>query len=399
MRDVMKHRGGERQVMIDQGMKRRGFVALAVLTLLAGCKVIPKGEVTPPTPQPTATPTADTLPTDSERHRVALLVPMTGPNAAVGQSIANAATMALLDTNAQNLRVTTYDTTTGITAAADKAIADGNRLILGPLLSEDISAVASRAQAAKVPVISFSNDESAAGRNVFIMGSLPSQSVARVVGFAHGQGVSKFAALVPRGEYGDRASSALISASRSAGGSVVASESYDRSNTSVTSAAQRLKAKGGYDAVLIADGGRFALRAAPEVKPADSTARIIGTELWSGESTVLSAPALNGAWFAAVADNRFRQFSTSYKTRFGAQPYRIATLGYDAVLLTLRVARAWKPGKEFPTDQLLDRGGFLGLDGAFRFNRNGVVERALEVREVRAGGVNIVSPAPTKFED
>jgi branched-chain amino acid transport system substrate-binding protein len=57
-----------------------------------------------------------------------------------------------------------------------------------------------------------------------------------------------------------------------------------------------------------------------------------------------------------------------------------------------------RPGTTFPTSRLSDRGGFLGLDGPFRFN-NGVIERAFEVREVRAGGVTVVSPAPEKFDD
>ncbi|MCB2079795.1 MAG: penicillin-binding protein activator [Novosphingobium sp.] len=386
--------------MFNGVFNRRKVVSVAALALLAGCKVIPKSGPEAPQPPPTTAPTPDTLPTDTERHRVALLVPMSGANAAVGQSIANGATMALLDTNAQNLRVTTYDTSSGAAAAADKAIADGNKLILGPLLSDNIPAIVARARPAGVPVISFSNDASAAARDVFIMGSLPSQSVERVVEYARGQGVTSFAALVPRGEYGERASSALMSAAKARGGRVVAMEAYDRSNTSVTSAAQRLRTKGGYQAVLIADGGRIAARAAaPLTEGNPDTTRILGTELWSGESVVTSSPALNGAWFAAVADTRFRQFSSSYKSRFGGQPYRIATLGYDAVLLTLRVAREWRVGREFPSARMLDKGGFIGLDGAFRFNGSGAIERALEVREVRTGGVNVVSPAPTRFAD
>ena len=377
---------------------RRKLIVMAGIVLLAGCKVIPKGDVAPPAPAPTTAPDPDKLPTDTERHRIALLVPMSGANAAVGQSIANGATMAMLDTGAQNLRLTTYDTSVDPAGAADKAIADGNSLILGPLVSEDIAPVIARARPAKVPVISFSNDSGAAGKDIFIMGTLPGQSVDRVVNFARSKGVTTFAGLVPRGEYGDHASAALMSAAKASGGSVVAIESYDRSNTSVTSAAQRLKTKGGYQAVLIADGGRTAARAATEVKAGDKV-RVLGTELWSGEAAVTASPALAGAWFSSVADTRFRQFSSSYKTRFGTQPYRIATLGYDSVLLTLRVARDWKVGTEFPTARMLDRGGFLGLDGAFRFNRNGIVERALEVREVRTGGGDIVSPAPTRFDD
>ena len=378
-------------------LNRRRIVALAAIALLSACKVIPKG---PPEvgPSPVVDTGPDVLPADTERHRVALLVPLTGPNSAVGQSIANAATMALLDTNAQNLRVTNYDTTLGASDAVRKALADGNKLILGPLMSNDIPPVITVARAAKVPVISFSNDASAATRDVFIMGTLPSQSVIRTVAYARSQGLTKFAALVPAGEYGDRAGAAYLSAVRANGGTLVASETYDRGNTSVASAARRLVAKGGYEAVLIADGGRVAAQVAPILKPAAGAGpRLIGTELWSGEALIATTPALRGAWYAAVADTRFRQFSTSYRTRFGAQPYRIGTLGYDGVLLSLRVAREWKPGTIFPTTRLYDPGGFLGLDGAFRFGRDGVIERALEVREVRAGGVTVVSPAPARF--
>jgi len=390
----MEQLGREQQAMFDNRLNRRKLVTLAALALLAGCKVIPKGPVAP-TPTPGGVPSGE-LPTDSERHRVALLVPLSGKNAAVGQSIANAATMALLDTNAQNLRVTNYDTSANAAAAATRAIADGNKLILGPLLSSNIPAVTAAAQRANVPVISFSNDETAASRNVFIMGVLPSQSVTRTVKYARTQGIRNFAGLVPQGEYGQRASSALLSAARAEGGSVVAMETYDRSNPSVTAAARRLREKGGFDAVLIADGGRIAALSAPLLK-SGSTTRLLGTELWSGESVVASTPAIRGAWFSAVSDTRFRQFANSYKSRFGNQPYRIATLGYDGVLLTLRVAREWQPGATFPTARLVDPDGFLGLDGAFRFNRNGVIERALEVREVRSSGVATVSQAPSTF--
>jgi hypothetical protein len=39
-----------------------------------------------------------------EVHRVAILVPLSGPNAPVGVSLANAATLALVDTNKQGVR-------------------------------------------------------------------------------------------------------------------------------------------------------------------------------------------------------------------------------------------------------------------------------------------------------
>lgn len=382
--------------MIEGRFSRRRMMALAGVTLLAGCQVVPKGvpDSSGPAQQ---VPNANTLPADQQRHRIAILLPSGGVNAAAAQSLVNAANMAVLDTNATNLRITTYDTSSGPADAAARAIADGNKLILGPLMSEDVAAVARIARPARVPIIAFSNDAGVSGRDVFIMGSLPNQSIERTVNWAKSKGVRRFGSLVPEGDYGLRANAALNTAVMEAGGTVVASEVFARSNPSIISAAKRLKSKGPLDAVLIADGSRFAVLAAPQLRPRGVGPRLLGTELWSGDSGALTSPSLRGAWYSAVSDGRFLQFSESYRNRFGAQPHRMATMGYDAVLLTLRVARSWKPGTTFPTAKLYDPEGFLGLDGVFRFGANGVVERALEVVEIRQGGVTVVSPAPARL--
>lgn len=377
------------------------LAAAAAAVLLAGCQVVPKAPIDSTDPVETPvdqTPIDTQLPTDAERHRVALLVPLSGENGRVGQSIANATTMALLDTNSTTLRITTYDTAGDARAAARRAVAEGNKLILGPLLAQDVPQVLAEARSARVPVISFSNDESVAAADTFVMGHLPSQSISRSIGFAKSRGAKSVAAIVPDGEYGRRAELALTSALGANGLSLAGIERFDRGNTSVVSASQRLKARGGYDTVLIADGARIAIQAAGALKPGgNGTVQLLGTELLSGESSVTQAGALRGSIFSAVSDARFKRFADSYNTRFGGQPFRIATLGYDGVLLALRVARDWKVGSNFPTAKLYASDGFLGLDGAFRFSRNGVVERAMEVREVRSGGVVIVDAAPAKF--
>ncbi len=381
-------------------LDRRALIVTAATVFLAGCQIVPKttAPTTGPADGPSPMPSATALPSDETRHRVALLVPMSGENGAVGTSIANAATMALLDTNADNLRITTYDTATGARSAAARAIAEGNKLILGPMLADNISAVLAEARPAKVPLISFSNDIGVAAADVFVMGHIPGQAITRAVDYARQNGRTNFAAIVPEGEYGQRAEAALSGAVSANGGKLVATERYARGNTSIVSAAQRMKQRGGYDTVLIADGARLAALAAGELKPGGKgTELLLGTELWSGEAGLTRTSALRGSLFAAVSDARFKRFSDSYQTRFGKQPYRIATLGYDSVLLTLNVAKDWKIGRSFPISALRDSGGFLGLDGPFRFQRSGVVQRAMEVREVRDGQIVIVSPAPSTF--
>lgn len=385
---------------VQQIMSRRAFALAGAAALLGGCQVIPKTETvsTGPEVRPTPAPTATALPTDATRHRVALLVPMSGSTAEVGQSLANATTMALLDTDAKNLRITTYDTGRGAGQAARQAIADGNKLILGPLLASNVPAVQAQARPNGVPAIAFSNDTKVAAADVFLMGHVPEQSVRRSVEYARARGSNSFAALFPTGDYGQRSFSALQNALADYGGSLIASESYARGNTSIISASQRLRSKGGYDTVLIADGARLATQAAAELKRSGAEGtRILGTELWSGEASLTRAPAVEGALFSAVSDRRFKRFADSYEARFGTKPYRIATLGYDSVLLTLRVARDWRVGSNFPVSQLYDRGGFLGVDGPFRFGRDGIAERALEVRQVSNGSVKPVDPAPASF--
>jgi branched-chain amino acid transport system substrate-binding protein len=380
-------------------MTGRNFAVAGAAMLASACAVVPKADVATAPPAPTVTePSATALPTDTGRHRIALLVPLSGDTAPVGQAIANATTMALLDTGADNLRITTYDTSEGVTNAARKAIADGNRLILGPLTADAVPQVQAAARPAGVPVIAFANDASVAAADVFVIGHLPEQSIRRSVQFARSRGAARFAVLAPEGDYGTRAVSSLENALRDFGGALVRKEGYARGNTSIVSAAARLRAAGGYDTVLIADSARLGVDAAGELnKSARNRTRILGTELWSGEAVLARTPSLEGALFSAVSDQRFRRFADSYAQRFGVQPYRVATLGYDSVLLTLRVAREWKVGTPFPREQLYDKGGFLGVDGAFRFARNGVVERALEVREVKGGEVTPVDPAPTGF--
>lgn len=382
--------------------------ALTATLFLAACasgpRIVPEAERPAPVDRPAppvVRPIQPGLPQDVERHRIALLVPLSGPNAGVGRSLQNATQLAVLDTKSDVLRITTYDTGTagGASAAAQQAIADGNRLILGPLLAEEAREVAPIARRARVPVLSFSNDAGVAGNGTFILGYVPAQSIERVVNHAARSGITDFAGLVPSGLYGERASTALLRSVEDAGGKVLVLETYDGRPGSLTSAMAKI-GRSPFQAILLAGSADGAVTAVPLVRRSagGKTARLLGTELWNTDSGIGSRAALNGAWFASVPDNYYRQYATKYRARFGTAPYRMSTLGYDAVLLTVRIARDWRPGAEFPAARLTEPEGFAGLDGAFRFGRDGVADRALEVQEIRSGTTVTVSPAPPNFK-
>jgi ABC-type branched-subunit amino acid transport system substrate-binding protein len=390
---ALQRLGGQRPSLLFR-------LGLIIGTLaLAGCQTILPGSGRPDegTQQPDIT---EGIPQDEQRQRVALLVPMSGNNAGVGQSIANAANMALLDTNADRVRITTYDTAGagGATAAANQALSDGNRLFLGPLLADNVRAAAPVARSAGLSMIAFSNDSSVAGNGTYLMGFTPTQSIARVTTYAAGRGARRFAALIPEGLYGQRALEAYRQAVRDVGGTLVATRTYSRSGRSLQLAVTQLNGEGAFDAVLVADSGTTARQAVAMLRDRGAThAQILGTELWNNQPDLTRDPAMHGALFASVPDRMFQTLSNRYRSRFSGDPYRLSSLGYDAALLVVRISREWNIGRPFPVRELTASDGFTGVDGAFRFGSDGVAERALEVQQIGPGGFAVVSPAPSGF--
>lgn len=395
---------------------------------LAACAPRAKAPIAPVAPPPPVEQPAEVKPGDV--HRIAILVPLTGPNAPVGISLANAASLALVDTNKQGIRLSSYDTAAlGAAGAANRAIADGAQLILGPLLASDATAVKAVAEPKGITMLSFSNDSGIAGGRLYVLGFQPAQSVSRVVDYAASRGAKKFAGLVPDGVYGQRTSVAFTRAVSANSGQVVALTSFARQPAALPAAARkvtdydaRLKASTGtapatrpdgtiapatrttppvaFEALLIADSGAIAAAFTPHLAkfgaPAGSYL-LMGTELWNTEPGLGKSPALKGAVFAAVPDQRFQGMARRYQARFSGTPSRLASLSYDSMLLAVSVAGTqWKLGQAFPQSILTDSQGFAGVDGIFRFRGN-IAERGLEVQQVSPQGFTTISPAPTAF--
>jgi len=205
-----------------RALKAAALLAMAAAAL-SGC--MPRSRpvappIAPPVEEEARPLPPGRLPADETRNRVAVLVPLSGGNAGLGQSILNAANLALLDTGGERIRITAYDTSAGAGGAANDALAEGNGLILGPLLAEDVRAVAPIARRAGVPVVAFSNDVSVAGDGVYLMGFTPAQSIERVVSYARSRGAGRFGALVPTSVYGERAARAMTQAVEGVGGAL-----------------------------------------------------------------------------------------------------------------------------------------------------------------------------------
>ena len=352
----------------------------------------------PPPPVQAAAPTPMQAVT-AGRAKVALLVPLSGPNSSVGQAMLDAANMALFDvsTDIALLPRDTGSTPDGASAAANRAVSDGASLILGPVFASAVPPVSGALNGSPTSAIVFSTDATVAGGNVFIMGFLPAQQVDRVVGFAKSRGMTKLAALVPDNAYGV-AVTAEIQAIRNQLGLApprILTLTRDVKGQLATLAddppQMLLVALGGDQLVGIAPAiGEFA-----QAHPV----QLLGTGLWADDPAVAQTPALAGGWYAAPVPGQFGDFASRFQRTFNYRPPRIATLAYDSVALAASVSRGAAANQNpFNRDILLQPNGFIGIDGGFRFLPTGLSERNLAVLAVDPNGPTVVDSPPPNFE-
>lgn len=346
-----------------------------------------------PLPEPTGT-----------AVKVAVLVPLSGKNAALGQAMLNAAQLALYDVGNHGFELIPADTggtPQGAATAAQRAVSDGANLILGPIFADGVRAVRPVADAARVPMIAFTTDWSLADNNTYIFGFLPSLQAERVAAYAQSRGLSRLAVIAPQTDYANLIVTAIT---RSA--APVATLRYTPGQLDlgqqVAGFVAQNKAPGGgfaFDSVLLPLGGESLRSLTAQldqygIRP--TTARFLGTGLWDDAST-LSAPMLAGGWFAAPDPAARLDFERRYQQTFATVPPRLSTLAYDATALAAILARSDTTGHPYSRDRLTASRGFAGIDGVFRFRNDGLAERGLAVLEVRNGTARVIDPAPTAF--
>lgn len=385
-------------------MRQSLFALAAMAFMLAACGEPPKTS-TPAGQSTTVTASVGSPVTASGKYRIALLLPLSGRAAPIGQSLQQAAEMALFDTGAKDLALAAYDSGETADTAVEayrKARTEGAALVLGPLFGTSATALAPLVSQGGANVISFSNDEQAAQRGVWIMGIAAPPQVRRVVDYAVDSGVKRFAAFAPQTSYGQQMVQTMESQVTMRGGKVAAVELFDANSADLNTPARRLaEASRGEDklAVLVPVAPprlSTALAALAAAGLDNKNTQFIGTGVWDVPN-IGQEVMLRGAWYAAPDPAKRADFERRFLSTYGRPPHRLATLAYDGVSLAGNLARL-KQGGDFSEAAITNPNGWSGIDGIFRFLPNGRSERALAVIAVQAGAGQVVSPAPTNFQ-
>jgi len=345
---------------------------------------------------------APQAPPSVEKLKVAVLLPLSGPNGAFGSGMLDAAQMALFDVTDGKLELLPRDTkgtAEGAAEAGQAALADGAKLVIGPLLAAEVEAVKPLARAANAPVVAFSTSAQLAGDGVWLIGFLPRAEIDRVVAYARAKGAGRFGALAPRTPYGEVTVEAMRAAVQRGGARLAEVDFFDPGAQNLAPTVQRFAAGAhDMDALLLPEGGTRLKTLAPllpyyKIEP--EKVHFLGTGLWD-EPGLGSEPALVGGWYAAPPPTARADFERRYKELYHRAPPRLATLAYDAVALAAVLAR--NGNGDISAEALTNPSGFVGVDGIFRLLPDGLVQRGLAVIEVHQEANTVIDPAPETFQ-
>jgi ABC-type branched-subunit amino acid transport system substrate-binding protein len=377
---------------------------LFAASLLWACAGSPPGEFLGGTQPPNGQPPGGGGNIGTGQVKVALLLPMSaGGNAGVaGVSMRNAAEMAIAEFNVVDLQLLLKDdggSAPGAQQVAQQALEEGSEIILGPIFAHSVSPVGRLARSRNVPVIAFSTDANVATRGVYLLSFLPESDVDRIVSYATSQGKRSFAAAIPDNAYGTVVEAAFKQSVARRGGRVVALERYPAERAQMQAAVRTVaQAASRADAIFIPDGAD-SVAAVVETLNASGVdtkrVQLLGSGLWE-DPQIFTNAALEGAWYAGPDTTGFRNFSGRYRSRYGQDPARTASLAYDAVALVAALTKT-QGDQRFAEIVLTNSSGFTGVDGLFRFRADGTNQRGLAVMRVGPAGAQVISPAPKSF--
>lgn len=383
--------------VLQRARKSLGKLSLAVAALaLSAC--VPAGG-------PSTGPRVDT----NSAVPVALLVPgNSGQNTdqVLARSLENAARLAIADLGNVKIDLRVYQTSgqpSDAGAIAQRAVADGAKVILGPVFAQEANAAGVAVAPQGVNVLSFSNNTDIAGANVFVLGPTFENTARRLVRYAAAQGQRRVMIVHDKTSAGEAGRAAIARAVQGSGATLVSTVGYEFSQNGVVQAAPQITATArgtGADALFFTadSAGSLPLLTSSlrEQGLSPSVARYLGLTRWDIPQATLALPGVQGGWFALPDPGMYQAFTSRYQSAYGAAPHPIAGLAYDGIAAIGALVKSGR-GDALTTGALTQSSGFAGVSGVFRLRSDGTNERALAVAEIRNNQVVVIDPAPRKF--
>ncbi len=340
---------------------------------------------------------------------VALLVPRGSAqsgDAALAQSLENAARLAMADLQNVQIDLRVYDTAgnAGIAGTvAKQAVDDGAKIIIGPVYAQAANAAGLAVLDKSINVLSFSNNTSVAGGNVFVLGPTFENTAGRLVNYAAQQGKTGMVVVHSNDGAGQQGQTAIISALSTSRVNNAGSVGFDRSQQGVIGSVPTIKSTvdaTGADSIFLTATTAGALplfsQLLPEAGISPATTQFIGLTRWDIPPQTLELPGVQGGWFALPDPAKAQAYRQRYNATYGEAPHPISGLAYDGIAAIGALVGQGK-SDALTGAALTQNAGFQGVGGIFRLRSNGTNERGLAVATIQNKQVVVIDPAPQSF--
>lgn len=287
--------------------------------------------------------------------------------------------------------------------AASQAVADGAKIIIGPVYGEAANAAGVAVAPSGVNVLSFSNNTTIAGGNVFVLGPTFDNTANRLVSYAKRAGKDKIVVLHANDIGGQLGRNAIQQAISANGATLAASVEYALSQQGVQDAVPRVKAaieSTAANALFMTANSSTALPLLAEMLPAagvsNESSQYIGLSRWDIPAQTLALPGIQGGWFALPDPGASAAFATRYTAAYGERPLDIAGLAFDGIAAIGSLVKSGNRNA-LSASSLTQGAGFKGANGIFRLRADGTNQRGLAVATVRGNQVVLLEAAPQAF--
>jgi outer membrane PBP1 activator LpoA protein len=365
-------------------------IAFALALLVAGCATV--GVSPTATPQAPAEPVAPTRnawkfdasnrpPAERDGYRppvkLAVLLPLSGGLAAAAAPVRDGLLTGYYGESRRRPEIVFYDTAgtaAGALAAYDKAAAEGNDFVLGPLGRDEVSAVF-RQPSPAVPMLALNRGNLAAPAGSASFSLSPEDEGIAAAEYMLARDARRALVIASSDDGMRRAVAAFRQRLAERGGNVVDSIDVGESVGEQTARLQALAQKeGGVDAIFLAVKGSQARALAPQLAAAGlgGKLRVATSQLTSGTGKALEDAVLDGiafpieTWSARGIPSLPSAASVGARMKTARGPAaRLFAFGYDAWLLVAYMERL----------ALEADGEIRGATGALRIDGLGNVQR------------------------
>ena len=359
---------------------------------------------------------------NNNKIKIGILLPLSGENSQIGNSLLKAAQLSLNKTENKNLVLFIKDTenkSTNIITSYYDLINENVDIILGPLFSQNIRLIDPISEDENTITITFSNNTEIKNENTFISGLTPENEIREVIKYAISRGNDKFGLILPNNKYGHRAKKLIQNLTAQNNGIVTQYILYDPvkpdfykiskvianyenrklelekklaelKNINSIESEKEYKILNNKDTLGELEFNSLFI-GSENVKHISMLASIlpyydvdpkkvlyIGNSLWTN-NMALKEPALDKGIFPNLSEIKHGNFETEYLKTFSSLPHQIAYLSYDLIGL---ISNLQKNGKSINISNLTNNNGFIGTNGLFRFTKDGDIERSLSIFQI-----------------